>query len=57
LPPVTNAEDARMIDALVDGVLLVIRDGVTRERDYRRVLDSIAQRKLLGTVLNAASRR
>lgn len=56
LPPVTKASDVQVFEAMVDGILLVIEDGVTRERDYRRALASFKGHKLLGTVLNKRKR-
>jgi Mrp family chromosome partitioning ATPase len=57
LPSVATASDAHAFEALVDGILLVIEDGVTRERDYRRALAYFSERKLIGTVLNRARSR
>lgn len=57
LPSATEARDVGAIEALVDGIVLVVRAGVTRERAYQRALQSFDRKKLLGTVLNAASRR
>jgi Mrp family chromosome partitioning ATPase len=54
LPAVANRSDAAAFEALVDGVVLVVEDGVTREADYRRVLQSFGRPKLIGTVLNKA---
>jgi Mrp family chromosome partitioning ATPase len=52
LPAIRGRDDAEAFGSLVDGLLLVVEDGVTRESDYRRVLANIDRRKLLGTVLN-----
>ena len=52
LPPIRGRDDAEAFGSLVDSLLLVVEDGVTRESDYRRVLASIDRGKLLGTVLN-----
>ncbi len=52
LPSVKDSSDGQAFEDLTDALLLVIEDGVTRERDYIRSLDSIDERKLLGTVLN-----
>ena len=41
-----------VFEALVDGMLLVVEDDVTEERDYRRALQSLNGGKLIGTVLN-----
>lgn len=54
LPAVAGGPDGSAAKALVDAVLLVVEDGVTREADYRRTLESIGKGKLIGTVLNRA---
>lgn len=52
LPSVDDESDGEAFQALVDGMLLVVEDDVTEERDYRRALQSVGRRKLIGTVLN-----
>jgi protein-tyrosine kinase len=54
LPPLTGTADGAAVKALVDGVLLVVDEGETREADYQRALDGVGKGKLLGTVLNRA---
>lgn len=54
LPPTASRSDATAFEALVDGIVLVVEDGVTREAEYRRVLQSFGKSKLIGTVLNRA---
>ena len=52
LPSLDNKSDGQAFEALVDGMLLVVEDDVTEERDYRRALQSLNGGKLIGTVLN-----
>jgi len=52
LPSLNDKSDGQAFEALVDGILLVVEDDVTEERDYRRALQSFGRRKLIGTVLN-----
>lgn len=52
LPSLYDESDGRAFDALVDGIVLVVEDDVTEERDYRCALQSVGRRKLIGTVLN-----
>ncbi len=52
LPSLEDESDGQAFEALVDGLLLVVEDDVTEERDYRRALQSVGRRKLIGTVLN-----
>ena len=55
-PPILMVTDSVLIGQLVDGIVLVVRSGVTRQVFLRRVLDllSASRQKLLGIVLNAA---
>ena len=56
LPPLsTPAEDARVFESLVDSLLLVVDDQVTRETDLRSALAALDKSKLLGSVLNNSS--
>jgi protein-tyrosine kinase len=52
LPSLNSTSDGQAFEALVDGMLLVVEDDVTEERDYRRALQSLSSEKLIGTVLN-----
>ncbi len=52
LPSITSADDGECYQALVDGLLLVVANAVTETEAYCLALDSIDERKLIGTVLN-----
>ena len=54
LPPIADKSDAAAFEQLADTLLLVVEDGVTKEREYRHVAKAISPSKLLGTVLNRA---
>jgi capsular exopolysaccharide synthesis family protein len=51
-PPYSPIADARVVTALSDGLILVIRSGKTGYSSADRAFQSIDQRKLLGVVLN-----
>ncbi|WP_160114950.1 GumC family protein [Bryocella elongata] len=55
-PPVLLVTDAVLTSTLVDGVILVVRSGVTRRTPLRRALEQLApsRNRLLGLILNAA---
>jgi capsular exopolysaccharide synthesis family protein len=55
-PPVLLVTDAVLTSTLVDGVILVVRSGVTRRAPLRRALEQLApsRKRLLGLILNAA---
>lgn len=54
LPAVTNTETAKLYSGLVDSILIVVEDTVTREAHYRKALAGLDKTKLVGTVLNRA---
>ena len=54
-PPVLPLGDTSVWMRLVEGVLLVTREGVTQRRHLQRGLEVLDQTKLLGTVLNSCS--
>ena len=58
-PPVMAATDAVILSALTDGVLLVVRSGVTSKVAFTRTRDLLAavRCRLLGVVLNAVDSR
>jgi capsular exopolysaccharide synthesis family protein len=51
-PPFSPIADARVVTALSDGVLMVIRSGKTAYSSTDRAFKAIDQRKLVGVVLN-----
>jgi capsular exopolysaccharide synthesis family protein len=54
-PPVLPLADTSLWARLVDGVLLVAREGVTQRRQLKRGLEALDQSKLLGLVLNSST--
>jgi capsular exopolysaccharide synthesis family protein len=54
-PPVLPLGDTSVWMRLVEGVLLVVREGVTQKRQLQRGLEVLDQSKLLGTVLNSCT--
>jgi len=55
LPPVLLTDDFLTIAPLLDGVLLVAREGVTKREDLERVAELLGSTPLLGTVLNGST--
>ena len=53
--PMLPMADSTSLSRLVDGVLVVVREGYTRRKVFNKALDSIEKNKLLGMVLNQAS--
>jgi len=58
-PPVLPIADARMLGALSEGVVLVVRAGVTSRKDLRRACAALESggSHLLGTILNGTRTR
>ena len=54
-PPVFAAADTTFWMKMSDGVLLVVREGVTERRPLKRVLEVIDRSLLLGIVVNSCS--
>jgi capsular exopolysaccharide synthesis family protein len=54
-PPVLPLADTSLWARLVDGVILVAREGVTQKRQLKRGLEALDQSKLLGMVLNSST--
>ncbi|MGA2202127.1 MAG: CpsD/CapB family tyrosine-protein kinase [Terriglobales bacterium] len=55
-PPVLPVADTTFWMKLADGVLVVIREGVTEKKAIERALDSFDRAALLGVVVNSCSR-
>ena len=51
-PPYSPIADARVVTALSDGLIMVIRSGRTGYSSTDRAFQAIDQRKLMGVVLN-----
>lgn len=54
-PPVLPLADTSIWVRMADGILLVMRPGVTSKRQMQRTYEALEQSKLLGTVLNASN--
>lgn len=55
LPPVLLADDVLTIAPLLDGVLLVVSEGLTKREDVQRVTELLHGTRVLGTVLNVST--
>jgi protein-tyrosine kinase len=55
LPPVLLTDDFLTVAPLLDGVILVATEGVTKRDDVTRTRELLGSVRLLGTVLNRAS--
>ena len=51
-PPVGLLTDAKLLAAMVDGIVLVIEAGVTPYQDAERAIDAVGRDRILGIVLN-----
>jgi receptor protein-tyrosine kinase len=49
--------DTSILARLADGILMVVRQGVTEKRHLERGLEAIDAKKLIGSVLNGSRRR
>ncbi len=56
-PAAASAETAKLLSSLVDSILLVVEDTVTREKHLSKALGGFDRTKLVGTVLNRAKNR
>jgi len=54
-PPILPLADTSVWMRLVDGVLLVTREGTTEKRQLKRGLEAIEPKKLIGALLNGAT--
>ncbi len=55
LPPVLLTDDFLAVAPVLDGVVLVASEGVTKRDDVVRTLELVGDTRRLGTVLNRAS--
>jgi Mrp family chromosome partitioning ATPase len=55
LPPMLLTDDFLTVAALLDGVILVASEGITRREDVTRVREMLGPMRLISTVLNRAS--
>lgn len=54
-PPVLPLADTSVWMRMADGVLLVMREGITERRELQRGLEAVESSKLLGAIVNGAS--
>lgn len=54
-PPIMVAAESGVLASLVDGVILVVREGVSKKNDIQKTIDTIGKNKILGMVYNAQS--
>ncbi len=55
-PPMLPLADASVWMRITDATLLVVRQGLTQRRELEKALESFDRKKLLGAVLNCASK-
>jgi Mrp family chromosome partitioning ATPase len=55
LPPVLLSDDALMVAPLLDAVVLVVNERLTRREDVSRVIELLGNTRIVGTVLNRSS--
>ena len=56
LAPVLPVADTKSLARLLDGVVIVVRSGVTSRRVAGRAIETIGSDKVLGVVLNGVER-
>ena len=56
-PPVMPLADTSILARLADGILMVVRQGITEKRHLERGLEAIDTKKFIGSVLNGSRRR
>jgi len=54
-PPLTPMADSSVLGHLAEGIVLVVRQGVTSTRALRASMDAVERKKLLGVVVNESS--
>jgi capsular exopolysaccharide synthesis family protein len=55
-PPVMPLADTSVWMRLADGILLVVRQGITEKRQLQRGLDALEPKKMIGALLNGSKR-
>jgi len=51
-PPMMVAAETSVLAGLVDGVILVVRQGVSRKTEIQKVIDTIGKDRIIGIVFN-----
>jgi Mrp family chromosome partitioning ATPase len=54
-PACLGLPDAKTVSELSDGIVLVVRAGVTPKQDVETMLEILDQRRILGLVLNGVA--
>ena len=54
-PPMTPIADSGVWSSLCDGILVVVREGLTLSKLFSQTVESIDAKKFLGVVINGAS--
>lgn len=52
-PPIMVAAESSVLAGLVDAVILVVREGVSKKHDIQKTIDAIGRDRILGIVYNA----
>jgi protein-tyrosine kinase len=52
-PPIMVAAESSVLAGLVDAVILVVREGVSKKNEIQKAIDTIGKNKILGMVYNA----
>ena len=55
-PPLTPMADSSVLGHLAEGVVLVVRQGITSTKALRAAMDSVEKKKLVGVVVNESSK-
>jgi capsular exopolysaccharide synthesis family protein len=53
-PPILPLADTSVWTNMADGILLVVRQGITQKRQLKRGLEALATQKLIGALLNSS---
>jgi capsular exopolysaccharide synthesis family protein len=51
-PPMLIAAETTVLAGLVDGVILVVRQGVSRKMEIQKLIDKIGKERIIGIVFN-----
>jgi Mrp family chromosome partitioning ATPase len=57
MPPLLSCDDVIAFSPYVDAIMLVVEEGGSRKDDLKRAYDLIAEKNLVGTVLNKSEDR
>src|SRR6185437_423460 len=54
-PPLTPMADSSVLGHLAEGIVVVVRQGVTSTKALRAAMDAVERKKLMGVVVNESS--